>query len=1099
LTLLLCRDQQQRWREGERPRVEDYLARHPHLGINTDCILQLLCGEFLLRQECGETPAIEEYRERFPNHVDALRCHLDHLAQLAAEVLSPTPRAGAFTSPEDADVPPTRVPFMPLSLAASGPAQQVVAVPGYEVLGLLGKGGMGVVYKARQLSLGRVVALKMILHAEHAGAEERRRFQVEAEAVARLQQANIVQVYEVGESQGLPYFSLEYCGGGSLADKLDGTPWEAQPAARLLETVARAVHVAHQAQVVHRDLKPANVLLTADGTPKVTDFGLAKRLDEKTRTQTGAVVGTPSYMAPEQAGGKKDVGPAADVYALGAILYELLVGRPPFKAATPLDTLMQVVSEDPVAVRRLQPKVPGDLETICHKCLQKDPKRRYSSAAVLAEDLRRFGACEPVAARPVRAPERLWRWARRKPAQAGLIAVVLLVLAAGTVVSTLFALEARRQADDARLSAEAAGREKTRAEEALAAEQQALAAKSQALAAETQARKRTREALDAMSSQVIEDWLARRGQLEPAQRAFLEKALAYYEAFAAESGRREEVRRGVADAHLRVGRMREQLGQHAEAEAAYRRAQELWASLAAGFPSVPQYRLELARCHTDLGNLLKDTGRAPKAEPVYRQAVVILTPLTAAFPAEPAYRQELARSHNSLGALLVITGRSEEGERSYHDAIEVQKQLAADFPGEPRYLQPLALHYNNLGILLQNTGHPKEAEAAYRDALAIRKRLVASFPRVPRYRLDLARSHDTLGLLLKNSGQAPQAEAAYRDALAVLKPLAAEFPTVPQYRQDLAHSYNHLGTLLQDTRQPQEAGAVYREALALCKRLAADFPAVPDYRQELAGSYDNLGNLLQETGQAKEAEAAYCDALDIRKRLAAEFPGVPEHQQDLARSLNNLGIMLKEAGRAQEAEAVNRDALDIQKRLVADLPGELDYRCDLAKTMVSLAELAHMRRDTTAARQLLEEARPHTDKALEAGPSWPYYKEVFRDHRQLLAVLRLQVGDHASAAEAAAELARVAPEPAKDAYNAASFFSRCIMLAEKDRQLSEARRQELAKSYGDQAVQTLRQALAKGYKDIAHLQKDKDLDPLRPRPDFQKLLAGLENGKPKSK
>jgi serine/threonine-protein kinase len=199
-----------------------------------------------------------------------------------------------------------------------------------------------------------------------------------------MQHPNIVQVHEVGEQDGMPFFSLEYLEGGSLANRLEGTPWPARKAAELVETLARAMQAAHDKGIIHRDLKPANILLTADGTPKITDFGLAKRLDSAGQTQTGAIMGTPSYMAPEQAGGKgKEVGPAADVYALGAILYELLTGRPPFKAETPLDTVLQVVSEEPVAPTQLNAKVPRDLETICLKCLHKEPTKRYASAPSL--------------------------------------------------------------------------------------------------------------------------------------------------------------------------------------------------------------------------------------------------------------------------------------------------------------------------------------------------------------------------------------------------------------------------------------------------------------------------------------------------------------------------------------------------------------------------------------------------------------------------------------------------------------------------------------------------------------------------------------------
>jgi serine/threonine-protein kinase len=287
-------------------------------------------------------------------------------------------------------------PVQTVALERGTPRTAEAAAPGYEILEELGRGGMGVVYKARQTALGRIVALKMILHADHAGLEARARFIAEAEAVARFQHPHIVQIFEIGEAGGLPYFSLEFCPGGSLDRKLGGTPLPADEAARLAETLARAIEAAHRAQVVHRDLKPANVLLTAEGEPKVTDFGLAKKLDVQGQTQSGAVMGTPSYMAPEQAGGQKDLGPAADVYALGAVLYKLLTGRPPFKAATALDTILQVVNEEPVPPQRLHSKVPRDLETICLKCLQKQPGRRYVSAEALADDLHRFRAGEPI-------------------------------------------------------------------------------------------------------------------------------------------------------------------------------------------------------------------------------------------------------------------------------------------------------------------------------------------------------------------------------------------------------------------------------------------------------------------------------------------------------------------------------------------------------------------------------------------------------------------------------------------------------------------------------------------------------------------------------
>jgi WD40 repeat protein len=296
------------------------------------------------------------------------------------------------------------------------------------------------VYKARQTRLHRLVALKMILAGSHAGPEELARFRREAAAVARLQHPHIVQIYAVGEAEGRPYFALEFLEGGSLADKLDGTPLPSGPAAQLVETLARAMQAAHQRGIVHRDLKPANVLLSADGTPKIADFGLAKQLQGEpgasapgSPTQSGAIMGTPSYMAPEQAQGQsKQIGPAADVYALGAILYELLTGRPPFKAPTPLDTMLQVLGAEPVPPSRFQ-KVPRDLETICLRCLQKEPRKRYASALDLADDLARFLEGEPIRARPVGWAERAVKWVRRRPTLAAAYGLVLLLLAGGAV------------------------------------------------------------------------------------------------------------------------------------------------------------------------------------------------------------------------------------------------------------------------------------------------------------------------------------------------------------------------------------------------------------------------------------------------------------------------------------------------------------------------------------------------------------------------------------------------------------------------------------------------------------------------------------------
>lgn len=313
-------------------------------------------------------------------------------------------------------------------------------IPGYEVEAVLGAGGMGVVFKARHLRLNRVVALKMALAGAYAGARERERFQREAESIAALRHPNVVQIHDVGDSDGRPYFTMEYVDGGSLAEKLAGTPLPARDAAALLASLAAAVHAAHSSGIVHRDLKPGNVLLTADGTPKISDFGLARRLDgEAGLTRTGTALGTASYMAPEQARSAAGaVGPPADIYALGAILYETLTGRPPFRAESSAETIHQLLTQDPVPPSRLNGKVPRDLETICLKCLSKEPGRRYATADALEDDLNRFLRGEAISARPEGRMRRAMRAVRRRPtlavgATAGAL-LTALVLAGGLLI-----------------------------------------------------------------------------------------------------------------------------------------------------------------------------------------------------------------------------------------------------------------------------------------------------------------------------------------------------------------------------------------------------------------------------------------------------------------------------------------------------------------------------------------------------------------------------------------------------------------------------------------------------------------------------------------
>lgn len=418
--------------------VETYLECFPELAQDREQVLQLITAEFKLRRQRQGDLTPESFLRRFPSYSAELRERL-------AAVSAPGDRPRQASPRQLLEAPPERTV---VDSSTVGAARSLPAIPGYDVLGILGRGGMGIVLKAKDLRLGRLVALKMILASADVSAEAQARFHTEAQAVARLQHPHIVQIFEVGQDASQPFLCLEFVAGGSLAQKINATPQPPLESARLVETVARAIAYAHQHGILHRDLKSANVLLTAEGEPKITDFGLAKKLDAaEGHTLSGVPMGTPSYMAPEQAAGRtRQIGPAADVYALGALLYEMLTGRPPFKGMSVADTLLQVLHSEPVPPTHLRPGIPRDLETVCLKCLEKDRQKRYPSALALAEDLRRFVNGEPIQARRTPAWERLWKLARRKPVAAALALVAILAAAASVAAVAFYGLYQTQQA-----------------------------------------------------------------------------------------------------------------------------------------------------------------------------------------------------------------------------------------------------------------------------------------------------------------------------------------------------------------------------------------------------------------------------------------------------------------------------------------------------------------------------------------------------------------------------------------------------------------------------------------------------------------------------
>lgn len=1033
---------------------------------------------------------------------------LDSPVAVAVECIV-CPACGA---PAETVAPPESVPAVDpnasTDLATAGaPAVLVggdrVSVTGYEILAPLGQGGMGVVYRARHIELKRIVALKMLLPQSHVSIEQRERFRAEAEAAARLQHPHIVQIYEIGDQGGRPYIALEFVDGGGLDKKLAGMPQPARFACELLEPLARAMHVAHQRGVVHRDLKPANVLLTADGMPKITDFGLAKQFDvDAGQTRSGAILGTPSYMAPEQAEGRKEaIGPCSDVYGLGAILYEVVTGRPPFRGTTLLETLEQVRSRQPVPPRSLQPDLPRDLETICLKCLQKEPHRRYASALALADDLRRFRHGEPIHARPAGRAERLWRWCRRQPAVAALI-VVLVAGLAGVAALWVVAQHERTAA---------------RHERDQAAHNFQLArwtVREFCLIVGKDPRLRTRS-LDGLRQDMLEsavqvceefvrqrsdvpEVLAQQGEtyallgtikmlLHSEAEAFelFQQAQALFDQVARARPTVPDYQNNLAALHLNLGWVYKSRGQRDQAEAAYLRARELFDQLAGGQPDVPDYRANLAGSYSNLGNLYLESNRLDQAETAFRQAVDLGEAVVQQAPDRLDFQLSLSSYYVDLAGLYKKRGRLDRTEAPYLRALALSEPLARADSGRHAIRSTLVRSLSSptgiyrltaqvttdatghlarihlqLGDLYQKTGRQEQAEKATRRALELSEQQFRDHPTGLQSRDHLALSLDSLGQLYLHTHRLGQAEPPLRRALALRQELALEYPNQEGYQDNLAQSHEQLAWWYKSSGQREQAEAAFRQAQDIWDKLAQAQPAVLDFQKSRAANLRNLAMLYQAAGRLPQVEESYRRARDIQENLVRAYPSLPGYSAQLALTQATLGNLYQATGRPEQAEAAHRRALELWENLVRMDPRTPSYQWGKGLSLAGIGEVMLARGRPQTALQWFERSVQTVEALLESKRILARHLRpgLSESYRRLAWIFR-DLGRPAEAAATSWKRGQLWPDNPIQLVQVAWELALCAPLVAKGKaQVSTAEQAERQK-YLDQAREILRQAL----------------------------------------
>ena len=1012
------------------------------LDPRPDPRLDPVIAEYLEAVERGGTTDPAHWLTRYPDLAEELGAFFAAEARFD-QLVAPLRNSSPF--------PPTAAP----GTGASPASPPLRSIEDYELLDELGRGGMGVIYKARQRSLNRLVAIKMIRSAEWATPEERLRFRWEAETVAALDHPNIVPIYEVGESSSegtrLPFFSMKLVEGENLSQARARFRDDWNSIARLLALITRAVEHAHQRGVLHRDLKPANVLLsirpTANAneelrrgsgfllgpsivTPHISDFGLARRTQHRGGTLPGAIIGTPAYLAPELTRGHEFATSASDVYSLGAILYELLTGAPPFQGDTPLETIQLVAVNAVKAPRKVNAAVPRDLETVCLKCLETDPGKRYPSADKLAEDLERFLAHRPISARPTGALTRFARWCRRQPVVAGLSAALVLAVLIGL---PLIVWNWQRAVEQEQLAKQRLGevqQQRDRADEALGEAQQERARANEGFGLAHSA------VADIFRLLSEDDWDKLPGS-EQSKKRLLENGLKYHRAFVERHRDDPKLRREVARAMFQRALIATRIGPLNEAVESYRAAIALLRTLTKEHPDEGALRELLARSLVNYGIALNALNRIDEAITAHEEAGRVWAELQKDRPndSEPGIEQALAWLNR--GVALQAT---EDWQRALESFRRGQTVLAERGLTEkdPRLTIMLLI---NVSQAEDRLNQRDEALRAARAAATLAERMLKADPRSEGARVVSAYAARLVGSQYLKRNDLAAAKTNLQLSLALLTDLRQQQPRLTEYAWNLSLTYEELAALAEKQKQPLDALKALLLAEALVKELVNRDGESHPHRVSLARIERRLGNLNQDLGNPEGTRKAFEQAKVHMEYLLAHNSPRSALRSELAGVCLQLGVALSKLQKHQEAAAVWEDGAKHYRALLERASTDASARKNLSSTLGNLAI-------THRALQRLPEALRVTDERVRLWPNNP------------------------------AEL-----------YDAATDFARTFDLARAKEPLAPVRDQALSSVIG-----TLRLAIRAGFADHQKLRTEPRFSALRETAEFRAFLQ--EVGKP---